>query len=107
MLCPAVSCRLAAGGVAVKAARIDANQTAIVSALRKVGCDVQSLAEAGGGGADLLVFVRARKQLLLLEVKDGKKSPSQRALTPDQVKWHERFPVTVVKSVDEALEAVR
>ena len=44
----------------------------------------------------------------MIEVKDGDKPPSARKLTPDQVTWHEawRGQVCVVKSVEEALEAI-
>jgi hypothetical protein len=55
---------------------------------------------------DLLIGWRGKN--LLVEVKDGSKPPSDRKLTPDQVKWHEawRGQVCVVKSVQEALEAI-
>ena len=44
----------------------------------------------------------------MLEVKDGSKPPSDRELTPDQVKWHIawRGQVAVVTSVEEAIAAV-
>jgi hypothetical protein len=67
--------------------------------------------------ADLLVAIDRAKhgkcladwflpQLMLLEVKDGDKSPSRRELTPDQIEWHKRFPVTIVNSPEEAVLAV-
>ena len=87
-----------------RASKIDANQIDIVEALRSVGCRVQSLAAVGSGVPDLLVGCRGR--LLLVECKDGSKPPSARALTPDQVAWHEAwagYPVWVISSVDEAL----
>ncbi|WP_225783350.1 hypothetical protein [Xenophilus sp. Marseille-Q4582] len=89
-----------------KKARVDANQPAVVAALRKAGATVQSLAAAGDGVPDLLVAFRS--DLFLLEVKDGSKPPSARALTPDQVRWHAAWgaPVHVVNSVDEALQAI-
>lgn len=42
-----------------RAARTDANQTAIVEALRKCGASVQSLAAVGKGVPDLLVGLRS------------------------------------------------
>jgi hypothetical protein len=69
---------------------------------------VQSLAGLGDGVPDLLVGLRD-KRIVLIEVKDGAKPPSERKLTPDQIKWHadwDGWPVYVVKSVDEALAVV-
>jgi hypothetical protein len=86
------------------AARIDANQGAIVTALRQGGCEVLSLAAMGGGCADLLVH---RAGIIsLLEIKDGKKSPSRQKLTPQQIKFHRNWPVAIVKNEVEALAVV-
>lgn len=95
-----------------RAARVDANQGEIVDALRKAGESVQPLHGVGGGVPDLLVTGRCdicgQRVNKLLEVKDGAKPPSWRKLTDDQVKWHGawRGPVSIVKSIDEALRAV-
>lgn len=72
-----------------RAAKIDANQEAVVSALRAAGASVQSLAAVGDGVPDLLVGFK--EQTYLIEVKDGRKTPSQRKLTDAQVKWHENW----------------
>jgi len=88
---------------AVRAARVDANQAAIVKALRAAGCSVQPIHRCGEGVPDLLVgYARIN---WLLECKDGKKPPSARELTPDQIDWHIawRGQVAVVNSVEEAL----
>jgi Holliday junction resolvase len=90
-----------------KYGRTDSNQTEIVEALRKAGATVQSLAAVGAGVPDLLVGWRGMN--FLLEVKDGALPPSERRLTPEQVKWHDAWigrPVFVVKSAQEALEAI-
>lgn len=87
-----------------RAAKIDANQLDIVEALRRCGATVQPLHTVGQGVPDLLVGFRG--QTLLLEVKDGAKPPSERKLTPDQVRWHEAWdghPVYVVRDVTEAV----
>lgn len=86
-----------------KAAKIDANQTEIVKALRQVGASVQSLASTGKGCPDLLVGFRGVNWLL--EIKDGQKVKSARKLTPDQIEWHEswRGRVYIVESVDQAI----
>lgn len=83
----------------MRAAKIDATQKPIVAALRKAGCQVQTLAAVGKGVPDLLVG-RASK-LWLLECKTGKGS-----LTPAQRVWHALWPVTVVRTPLEALHAV-
>ena len=89
-----------------KYGRTDANQTAIVEALRKVGASVQSLSAIGDGAPDLLIGWKGHN--LLLEVKDGTLPPSARRLTPDQEKWHAAWGgrVKVVKDTWEALEAL-
>jgi Holliday junction resolvase len=68
----------------MRAAKIDANQEAVVTALRSAGATVQSLAGVGKGVPDLLVGFKG--QTLLMEVKDGFKAPSARLLTEDQTK---------------------
>lgn len=89
-----------------RAAKTDANHKAVVDALRRIGCTVQSLAECGRGVPDLLVGIRGVN--FLLEIKDGTLPPSRRLLTDDQVTWHARWRghVSVVNSVTEALHVV-
>jgi hypothetical protein len=86
-----------------RAAKVDANQAAIVEALRACGASVQSLAAVGKGVPDLLVGLRTRNYLI--EVKDGSKPPSARKLTPDQVQWHQKWAgqVLTVTSPEDAL----
>jgi hypothetical protein len=50
-----------------RAAKVDANQTEIVQALRQIGAVVQSLAAVGNGCPDLLVGYRNRLFLLEFE----------------------------------------
>ena len=89
-----------------RAARVDANQGEIVSALRQMGCSVVSLAAVGKGVTDLLVGVSGKN--LLIEVKDGSRSPSKRKLTPDQVIFHAEWRGQIAKadSVDEVISIV-
>lgn len=86
----------------MKAARVDANHSAIVAALRKAGFSVVSLARIGGGCPDLLVG-RAGKNYLL-EVKD-----SNGKMRESQKNWHLtwRGQVGTVHTVEEAIEALR
>lgn len=86
--------------------RVDANQAEIVTALRRLGCTVMSIASVGNGCPDLVIGVQGRN--VLLEVKDGRKPPSARKLTPAEREWIDawRGQVNVVESVDDAIEAV-
>jgi hypothetical protein len=91
-----------------RAAKVDANQSDIVDALRSVGAKVQPLHQVGGGVPDLLVGINGR--LMLIEVKDGSRPPSDRKLTPDQVKWHAEWtghPVYVITDVTQAQAVAR
>lgn len=88
-----------------RAAKIDANHAMIVGGLRACGAKVLSLAAIGNGCPDLLIHHRGRFQLL--EIKDGDKSPSRQRLTLDQERFHRDWPVSVVTSVEQAIEALR
>jgi hypothetical protein len=68
------------------AARVDANQSAIVRTLERMGAGVKDCSRIGGGHPDLEVWWRG--QVLYAEVKDGAKSASRRELTPEQAIWH-------------------
>jgi hypothetical protein len=89
-----------------RAAKVDANHSEIVAALRKIGATVTSTAGVGKGFPDLAVGWRG--MTLLLEIKDGAKPPSARQLTDDERKWHAewRGHADVVDSVEQALRAV-
>ena len=88
----------------MRAARIDANHEQVVLALRTAGATVQSLAATGKGVPDLLVGFQGKT--LLMEIKDGRKAPSERRLTEDQLKWHGAWrggPLAIVDGPDAAL----
>ncbi len=89
-----------------RAGKIDDNQAGIVKALRLAGASVQILASVGKGCPDLLVGFAGKN--LLLEAKDGDKSPSRRKLTPDQNNWHAnwRGSVHIINNEREALRAI-
>jgi len=94
-----------------RAAKVDENQSEIVAALRAVGCKVQSLAQLGQGVPDLLVGTPApRRELVLLEVKDGSRVASQKQLTEAEKQWHSvwnLYKVFVVESTPQAVDLVR
>lgn len=89
-----------------RAARTDANQAEIVKALRAIGASVTDTSSVGQGFPDLVAGFRGRNWLL--ECKDGRKPPSARKLTPDQIEfkatWRGHW--AVVNSPEEALEIV-
>jgi len=89
----------------MRAAKIDANQPAVVKVLRSLGVTVQHLHAVGAGCPDLLCAVAGIN--FLVEVKDGAKPTSAQKLTPDQVEWHTKWnaPVYIINSI-EAAEAL-
>jgi hypothetical protein len=89
-----------------RAARTDGNHLEIVGALTEAGAVVTSLAAVGKGVPDLLVSYRGT--WTLMEIKDGRKPPSERRLTLHEKRWQDRqlAPVHTVNNVMEALEAI-
>jgi hypothetical protein len=88
------------------AARRDANEDQIVSALEACGAFVKKIND--GGTFDLLVWYRGNT--LLLEVKDGKKPPSARELSPAEKKFHDSWPgnnLHIVLGPDDALALLK
>lgn len=98
------------GGV-VRAAKADRNQPEIVQALRAAGAKVIHLHQLGAGIPDLLISTGSHRpsvgKLGLLEIKDGKRPPSERKLTQDQIAWWDEHkdigPMAIANSVEEAL----
>ena len=89
-----------------RAAKIDRNQPEIVAALRAAGASVEPCHAVGAGFPDLVVGFRGVNYLI--EVKDGRKPPSDRKLTPAQRSWHAawRGQVYVAENVDDALSII-
>ena len=85
------------------ALRVDANQSAVVSALEAAGATVQIV----GKPLDLLVGIRGK--FMLIEVKDGAKVKSAQKPTKAQEKFFERFPGypwAIVDGPEAALRAI-
>ena len=91
----------------MRASRVDRNQTEIIAAFRERGATVQPLHGVGRGCPDLLIGFGGSN--LLVEVKDGSKSPSRRQLIPDQVVWHEtwRGRVAIIESPEAVIAVLR
>jgi hypothetical protein len=78
----------------------------VIDALRACGAYVKQINDEGT--FDLLCWYRGHT--LLLEVKDGVKSPSARALTPAEAKFHAEWPgqnLHIVNSEHEALDILK
>lgn len=88
-----------------RAAKIDKNQPEIVSALRKAGATVQSLAAVGAGCPDLLVGYANRTALI--ELKNGSNVPSAQKLRPLQTDWHEAWTGGTLETVNSVESALR
>lgn len=88
------------------AKRTDSNQTEIVDALRKCGCSVYITSNVGKGFTDIVFGLCGIN--FLGEIKDGKKPPSARKLTPEEKKFHEEWKgqVCILESVEQAIAFV-
>jgi len=88
----------------MRAARIDHNQVEIVNCLRKGGCKVLHLHQLKNC-CDALVGYRGK--LFLVEIKDGKKTKSQRKLTEGEAKffeeWAEYKPL-IISSIEDCVK---
>ena len=90
-----------------RAARRDANEKEVIAALREAGAFVKVINDEGA--FDLLVGYTGPsgfQHTLLLEVKDGAKPPSARALTPAEAKFHEEWPLSNLFIIISAENAV-
>lgn len=83
------------------ARKVDRGHGAIVKALRAAGCRVHDTSRVGDGFPDLVVY-KVGHPIRLLEVKEqgGVITQAQEAFMA------EGWPVTIVRSIDEALVAV-
>jgi len=89
-----------------RAARTDGNQTAIVTALRKVGASVFITSAVGRGFPDLVCVYGGRA--VFLECKDPTKPKADRQLTPDQVVFKAQCQglYYVVETIEQAMAAI-
>jgi hypothetical protein len=65
-----------------RAARTDANHSEIIGMLRKLGFSVADTSRLGSGFPDCVIAKHGHTALV--EIKDGRKPPSQRLLTEDE-----------------------
>lgn len=87
-----------------RAARTDENHQEIIDAFRKLGYSVYSTHRVGSGFPDLVCGKFGHNHLV--EVKDSKKSPSQRKLTELEEKFFKDWlgSVHIIESVQDVIE---
>lgn len=81
-----------------RASRVDANHSQVVSAARKLGFRVLSLAPLGRGCPDLLLYSPRTRRFHLVEVK----TPSGK-VNALQAQFAALWPVTVIRDIDDLL----
>lgn len=86
-----------------RAAKVDANHSAVVAALRKVGCRVLDLSKVGKGCPDLLVRLGFR--LRLIEIKNA---AARGKVSKEQGEFHAVWSghVSVVETPEQAIEVM-
>ena len=84
-------------------ARKDDNHQSIIKTFRKLGVSVADTSQLGGGFPDIVVGLRGVN--VLVEIKDGKKPPSARKLTPAETAFSESWGgwYAVVENDDDVL----
>ena len=83
------------------ARRTDGNHAEIRDAMRQAGATVEDLSGSGRGMPDTMVWTPDGR-LLLVEIKLPKGT-----LTKAQVRFHARFPVHVVRTVEAAMKLIQ
>lgn len=89
-----------------RAARTDDNHAEIRDAYRNMGCSVLDTFQIGNGAPDMFVAIGGVTDGV--EVKDGKKPPSARRLTPDEERFHDdwRGNIVLVECLEDAVRHV-
>ena len=82
-------------------AKTDANQEAIVAALRDAYCSVLPMHRLGQGAPDLAVGRNGRVYFLEIKTDNGKLTPAEKEF---QDTWRGHY--AIVKTPDEALRAI-
>lgn len=84
-----------------RAARTDANHAETIAAFRAIGFAVSDTSRLGNGFPDAIISRSGRTAVV--EIKDGKKPPSARKLTPDEQRFKDgwRGAHLIVESLDD------
>jgi len=88
-------------------ARRDDNHKDIVATFRACHASVLDTASLGNGAPDIIIAFNGN--MACVEIKDGKKLPSARKLTLDEIEfmntWRGKY--VIVESVDDAIALLR
>ena len=87
--------------------KVDTNQREIVTSLRKIaGVSVFSTHTIGKGFPDIAIGYKGKNYLF--EIKDGERPPSQRKLTPDEIKFFDMWTgqIDVVLCLNDILQKI-
>lgn len=86
--------------------KADANQPALVKAIRQLGASVLVLSNVGKGCPDLAIGHGGRTYLV--EIKNPTLPPSARTLTPAEKEWHQawRGQVAIVETLEDVLRVL-
>ena len=86
-------------------ARVDTNQPKIVKQIRQLGATVKTVSQVKGF-CDIVVGINCKNYLL--EIKDPDKPPSQRRLTPEEIKFKDSWKgqYNVVETIDDILQII-
>ena len=88
--------------------RTDANHKELIDLIRQIpAASVFSTHEIGKGFPDIVVGYKGLNYIF--EIKDGKKSPSQKKLTKAELKFHSIWTgqVNVVENLDDVLKIIK
>lgn len=87
--------------------KIDINQPELVKQMRQLGMSVFVTSMVGNGFVDAVVGYRGINYLF--EIKDPKKKPSARKLTPDEERFFEGWKGSVhkVETINEILKIIQ
>jgi len=90
----------------MRAKRVDDNQQEIVKQIRRLGITVVHLHTIGKGCPDLLLGFK--KKNFLIELKDSKKTTSQKKLTDDEKEFFDtwRGQVNKCETLDDILKII-
>lgn len=95
-------------GAMPKYAKADGNQPLIVSALRRVGAQVQHLHSIGQGCPDIVVAFHG--SWYMAEIKDPNQPAHRHKLTPAEEAWHKQFgeqaQVYILFTVEDAMRMI-
>lgn len=88
-------------------AKKDDNHKEIAAVFKACGASVTDTSMVGNGVPDIIVGFPGVNYLI--EIKDGKKPPSARKLTPDEQAFHLEWkgPIAIITSVDDALALIK